>query len=431
MNKTKKPLAVTRGRAALAAALLSGTLLAALPADAAEVLKFWTFLATQGTDPRSAALREVVDGFNKSQAKWEVQVESINFARIDNVAIQSTAAGQGPDVLNIYTDQLAMHVAAKTVRPLDDLVGAGWASEAKDFAVSTDFFRFDGKLMAIPWEARVWLLWYRKDQLAAAGLGVPKTLDELKAAAAKISTDGSMGFGFGASTAALGAGAVEAFVPLYWAAGGRLFGPDGKTMINGEAGVKTLSFIRDLVQANAMKKTVASMSVEDALTGVKAGTLSMTLMGSYRVGAARAAAATAENLVTAPVPGWTAAAPAPARVADQTLAIGANSKHPDGALAFIRWYTSPASQVAFARAGVMPSRLSTYADPKFAELPNAAELKSWAEYLHAHGRMEATPADFPKLSAAIATAMQRVIVQNADPKTALDEAAAAYDGGRS
>ena len=422
-----RKLEMNARRIAFAALFAVGALVASVPAGAAEVLKFWTFLATQGTDPRSAALREVVDSFNKSQTKWEVQVESINFARIDNVAIQATAAGQGPDIINIYSDQLAMHVAAKTIQPLDPLVGPGWANEAKDFAVSTDFFKFDGKLMSVPWEARVWLLWYRKDQLGAAGLPVPKTLDELKSSAAKISTDASMGFGFGASTAALGAGAVETFVPLFWGAGGTLFDAKGKTTINDAAGVKTLSFIRDLVQANAMKRTAASMSVEDALTGVKAGTISMTLMGSFRVGAGRAAPATAETLMTAPVPGWTADKPTPARVASQTLGVGANTKHADGALAFIRHYTSPASQIAFARAGVMPSRLSTYNDPQIATLSNAAELRSWAEYLHANGRMEATPADFPKLSAAIATAMQRVIVQNADPKAALDEAASAYN----
>jgi multiple sugar transport system substrate-binding protein len=420
----------TRPRWALAATALATALVCALPAEAAEVLKFWTFLATQGTDPRSTALREVVDGFNKSQSKWEVQVESINFARIDNVVIQSTAAGQGPDILNVYSDQLAMHVAAKTVKPLDALLGPDWTKEAKDFAVSPEFFRFGGAQMAIPWEARVWLLWYRKDLLDAAGFGVPKTVDELKAAGAKITTDAAMGFGFGASTAALGAGAVEAFIPLYWGAGGKLFDASGKTLIAGEAGVKTLTLMRDLVAAGAMKKTVASMSVEDALTSVKAGTLSMTLMGSFRVGAARASATTEKTLLTAPVPGWTKDAPSPARIAGQTLTIGANSKHADGALAFIRWYTSPASQVAFAKAGVMPSRLATYESDEMKKLGNYAELRGWADYLHAHGRMEATPADFPKLSAAIATAMQRVIVQGADPKAALDEAAAAYNDQR-
>lgn len=421
MKTCKRRTCLQLGAGALAAGMF------AAPARAAQPLKFWTFLATQGTDPRSVALREVVEGFNRSQSKWEVSVESINFARFDNVVIQATAAGQGPDMLNVYTDQLPMHVAAATVAPLDAQLGAGWATEAKDFAVSPDFMRFGGKLMAVPWEARVWLLWYRQDLLAAAGLSVPKTLDELKAAAAKLSNDTAMGFGFGASTGALGAGAIEAFVPIFWGAGGTLFDAQGKTLINSDAGVKTMTWLREMVAANAMKKTVVGMSVEDALTSVKAGTIDMTVMGSYRVGAARAAAATGDKLLTAPVPGWNAGKPSPARVASQTLALGANSKHPDGAWAFIQYYLRPESQMAFARAGVMPSRLSTYALPDFDKLPNAAELRQWAAYLHENGKMEATPKDFSMLSEALAIAIQRTVVQGMDPKQALDEAARAYN----
>src|SRR5438132_9082410 len=115
-------------------------------------LMFWTFLATQGTDPRSTALRNVVESFNKSQTKYAVKVESINFARIDNVVIQSTAAGQGPDILNVYTDQLPMHVAAKTVLPLDAYFTKLPAAAQKDFVMDLDFLRYDAKLMALPWE---------------------------------------------------------------------------------------------------------------------------------------------------------------------------------------------------------------------------------------------------------------------------------------
>src|SRR4029453_11397204 len=169
-------------------------------------LTFWTFLATQGTDPRSKALTSIVEGFNKSQSKYAVKVESINFARIDNVVIQSTAAGQGPDILNVYTDQLPMHVAAKTVQALDPYFAKLPATAQKDFVMDLDFVRYDGKLMELPWETRVWLLWYRKDLLDKASTGVPKTTDELAQVAAKISNAQGMGFGFGASTGALGAG---------------------------------------------------------------------------------------------------------------------------------------------------------------------------------------------------------------------------------
>ena len=395
-------------------------------------LSFWTFLATQGTDPRSTALRNVVDSFNKSQSSWVVKVESINFARIDNVVIQSTAAGQGPDILNVYTDQLPMHVAAKTIAPLNALFAKLPAGTDKDFVFDLDFMRYNGQLMALPWETRVWLLWYRKDLLDKAGLAVPRNVDELQLVAGKLTTDQAMGFGFGASTAALGAGAMEAFIPLFWGAGGSLFDARGNTTINSDAGVKVLSLLRDMVtKSKGMRSTVAAMSVEDALTGIKSGTIDMTLMGSFRVGAARNAAATGSNLQTAPVPGWGGDKPSPARLAGQTLTIGANSKHQDGAWAFIQHYLSPASQLEFARAGVMPSRVSSYGDKFFKDDPAAKEMQQWTDYAKQHGRMEKTPKDFSKLSEEISKAMQKVILQGADPKAALDEAAAAYNAQRS
>jgi ABC-type glycerol-3-phosphate transport system substrate-binding protein len=396
-------------------------------------LTFWTFLATQGTDPRSTALRNVVESFNKSQTRYAVKVESINFARIDNLVIQSTAAGQGPDILNVYSDQLPMHVAAKTVLPLDAQFAKLPAAAQKDFVFDLDFMLYDGKLMALPWETRVWLLWYRKDLLDKAGVRVPRNTDELQQVAARISSDQVMGFGFGASTAALGAGAMEAFLPLFWSAGGQVFDAKGNATINSDAGVRVLALFKDMVEkSKGMRSTVSGMSVEDALTAVRAGSMGMTMMGSFRVGAARNAAATGQNLQTAPVPGMGGGdKPAPARLAGQTLTMGANVRDAEGAWLFIQHYLSPASQLEFAKAGVMPSRPSSYQDAFFRDDAAAKDLAAWSEYAKQHGRMEKTPKDFSKLSEEIAKAIQKVLVQGAAPKAALDEAAAAYNAQRS
>ena len=394
-------------------------------------LTFWTFLTTQGSDPRSAALRNVVEGFNKSQSKYAIKVESINFARIDSVVIQSTAAGQGPDILNVYTDQLPMHVAAKTIAPLDPYFATLPSGTDKDFTFDLNLFRYKDKLMALPWETRVWLLWYRKDVLDKYGVAVPRSVDELQQVSAKISSDQAMGFAFGASTAALGAGAMEAFIPLFWAAGGTLFDAKGETTINSDAGVKVLSLYRDMVEkSKGMKSSVVGMSIEDTLTGIKSGTIDMSLMGSFRLGAARNAAATGNNLQTAPIPGWTTDKPSPTRIAGQTLTIGANSKNPEGAWAFIQYFLSQPSQLEFAKAGAMPSRISSYSDRFFKDDASAKEMLQWSDYAKRYGRMEKTPEDFSKLSEGIAKAMQKVLLQGVAPKAALDEAASAYNAQR-
>ena len=55
-------------------------------------------------------------------------------------------------ILNVYTDQLPMHVAAKTVQTLDPYFAKLPAGAQKDFVFDLDFMRYDGKLMALPAE---------------------------------------------------------------------------------------------------------------------------------------------------------------------------------------------------------------------------------------------------------------------------------------
>ena len=81
--------------------------------------------------------------------------------------------------------------------------------------------------------------------------------------------------------------------------------------------------------------------------------------------------------------------PSPARIGGQTLTIGANSKEQEGAWQFIQYYMSPASQLEFAKAGVMPSRVSTYDDKFFKDDPAAKDMQQWTDYAKkfgAHGK---------------------------------------------
>jgi len=394
---------------------------------AATPIKFWTFLTVDSPDPRSAALKGVIEGFNKSQSEYEVQIQSINYGRIDNQVIQATAAGEGPDVLNVYSDLLPMHIAAKTIVPLDEFVAKMSAADRDDFVVKLNLFQTGGKQMAIPWESRVWLLWYRKDLFEKAGLQPPKTLDELAADAGKLTTPQLMGFTMGVSTGNLGAGAYETFIPLLWASGGDLTDANGKATFQSDAGVKALTWLRELAtKYQGMRTTVVSMTADDMVNSMKAGTAATILGGSYRVAAARAGNLPPDAIATAPVPGWTADKPAPARVASQTLTIGANSKSKDGAWKFIQYYLSPQSQLAFAKASVMPVRGSVYKDAFF-QTPQGQETQRWATYAREQGRLTRTPTDFAKLSELLAKAIQEVLLKGADPKAALTNAANEYN----
>ena len=67
------------------------------------------------------------------------------------------------------------------IRPLDDLV----AKHGGDLK-SSQLIKVNGKIMAVAFMANAQHLMYRKDVLADLGISVPKTYEEMLAAAEKI-----------------------------------------------------------------------------------------------------------------------------------------------------------------------------------------------------------------------------------------------------
>lgn len=391
-------------------------------------LSMWTFLDPAGTDPRGKALAEIVSTFNSSHPQVRVTVTSINYAKIDAQVIQATAAGVGPDIVNIYTDQLPEHVAAGTIQSMDQYARPWLAQEGNNYLFPIQSTTYAGKIMALPWEMRVWLLWYRTDLYKQYGLSVPTTLTQLVSEAAQLRQDTggkTTGFAIGMSQGGLGADFMEKFQPLLWAYGGDLLTSSGKAAFQGPAGVSAMTWLKSLVTDGAMGTDMLNVTADDVLSGIQAGTIGMADEGSFRVAAARTSLGT--NLGTAPMPGLTAAAPLPTLSAGQTLAIGKDSKYPAQAWEFIQYYLSDASQLLMANAGELPVLNSVYSASVLATGPQANELKVWRQYLSKYGRVARQPANYAQLAQIVVQAAQNIMYHDAPIPATLATAASQYD----
>ena len=402
------------------------------PARAEPVeLSLWIFLDPDGTDPRGHALKRVVDSFNAKHSDVNVKVNSVHWAKIDSLAIQATAAGKGPDLLNIYTNQLAMHVGAETIRPLTSYAEPWLKRMDTEYAFPIAATTFGDQIMAVPWELRVFLLWYRKDALEEAGLALPATLDEVAVMGGKLREafgEQSVGFAVGLSEKQYGAQFAETFFPILWANGGRVFDDQGKAAFHGDAGVEAMRWFRDAVHKHkVIGREGVTMGIDEITSGVRAGTVFMTVGGSMRVAAARTGVG--GNLATAPLPGLTADKPAPGLIAGQTMAIGKNTKHPDKAWIFIEHFLSKESQLEFASASVMPVLASAYDDPTIASTSQGPELKMWMEYVRDHGMMERLPEDYTQLAEKMAKAAQQIVYNDAPIRETLAKVAKDYNAG--
>jgi ABC-type glycerol-3-phosphate transport system substrate-binding protein len=129
------------------------------------------------------------------------------------------------------------------IRPLDDLV----AKYGKDLQPS-QLIKIDGKVMAIAFMANAQHLMYRKDVLADLGLEVPKTYEDMLAAAKVIREKGVMKNPIGGAYAA-GWNLAQEFNNMFLGYGGAFFKKgSAEPSVNSEAGVQALTMMKSLTE---------------------------------------------------------------------------------------------------------------------------------------------------------------------------------------
>lgn len=182
-------------------------------------------------------------------AKWDTQVkitllgenERRAKARLD----ESTGAGT---YQVIYMDEanLAEYVANKWIYPLKDVVPASY--DLADFRTDlSNVATMDGTLYYAPFVGGGDILMYRKDILKAAGIAVPKTLDELVAAIKKVNDPAKGLYGWSARGQRGSGMNVWRWTPFFRAMGGEWL-KDGKPDFNSAAAVKATELYIDLMK---------------------------------------------------------------------------------------------------------------------------------------------------------------------------------------
>ena len=127
------------------------------------------------------------------------------------------------------------------IRPLDTLVAKHGRGLKKHQLIT-----INGKIMAVAFMANAQHLYYRKDILARAGVGVPTSYDEVLSAANAITAKGIMDYPFALNTKK-GWNLGEEFVNMYLGYKGQLFKPGSAVAsVNNAKGVAALKMIKSL-----------------------------------------------------------------------------------------------------------------------------------------------------------------------------------------
>ncbi|MCY4258713.1 MAG: ABC transporter substrate-binding protein [Rhodobacteraceae bacterium] len=177
--------------------LITGLLLA-LPVQAISETVRITLWHMEQPPHRVERIQTLIDEFNAANPDIVVNQEPQNWGEIYAKAPAAIAAGAGPDMLFAIPD----------FAPILKDIGALTSVQAfvEDLDAEHDFvdssveaYSYDGGVWAVPLYNMTLNLWYRKSVFEEAGLDVPASWDEWRAAAEALTADGRFGMGLPAN----------------------------------------------------------------------------------------------------------------------------------------------------------------------------------------------------------------------------------------
>jgi multiple sugar transport system substrate-binding protein len=147
---------------------------------------------------RVARIQELIDEFNAANPDVVVKQEPQNWGEIYAKAPAAVAAGAGPDMLFAIPDFAPILKGIGALTSVEDFVAE--LDARHDFVDSAvEAYTYDGGVWAVPLYNMTMHLWYRPSVLEAAGIAVPTTWEEWRAAAEALTVDGQYGMGLPAN----------------------------------------------------------------------------------------------------------------------------------------------------------------------------------------------------------------------------------------
>ena len=179
--------------------------------------------------------------FNASHDDIDLTVEVVSWNDISTVVTTRITGNAAPDILNI--DLFAAYQDEGLLLPAKDYVSD--ETYAKLYPAFLDQSVVDGTVWAIPDLASARAMYYNKDILDAAGVEVPTTWDELKAACEAIKAYDSSIYPWGIDMTTDEGQA--AFAYYIWNNGSDFTDADGNWILNDPKNVEAIEFAIGLV----------------------------------------------------------------------------------------------------------------------------------------------------------------------------------------
>lgn len=335
-------------------------------------------------------------------------------------------------VINLEGGSPGFDVMMLDVIWVPEFAQAGWLLDltpmlepgelAPHFPAAIEAATHQERVWAIPWIMNVGLLYYRADLLAKYGLEPPETYADLVAQIKQIQgaeqdprLDGFLWQGKQYE------GLVVNVLEGLWANGTRLLGPDGTIFPDPERAEEVLAFLRMLIDTGLSPAWVTAADEELTRRPFGNGRAIFLRSWPYAMDLFDLPGSAVRGKVgIAPLPHHSHGTQGVGATGGAHLGIHRRTRHPEAALALVRFLTSEAAQKAMA-AGVAlnPTRMQLYHDPELVkDHPNLPRIHSLA----AAGRPRPVTPYYLMLSTTLQPEFSAVLVGVKTPRQTMTQA---------
>jgi multiple sugar transport system substrate-binding protein len=368
------------------------------------------------TTAQQAAVTGIFADYEKQNPNVKIELLSLPFPVLRQRLVVAARAGDPPDVA--YVDgRWVPEMAAPGL--LADVTGSVARLDRSDwFAEPWRGATLGGRIYAVPDRIDPWMVYYNTELFQKAGItAFPKTMDELAAAAVKLTGAGVYGWGLiGAKDASL----ISRYINFLYAFHGDLLTPDGKKSAFAQPeSVAALRFYTDLlVKHKAAQPSAMANGLNDVNQLFMTGKVGMIIDGPWRQGSLREQA---PNLKWALAELPPVAGKAPRYLTSSWYyTVFKGSKNQDAAFRFIEFLVRPENMAK--SVVTLPARKSAARDPRFA----TAAYKPWVDAIP-HAVPFTVTDKFTEIADVVGDAVQQVLGGRADAEKAAADASRKID----
>lgn len=394
-------------RSALAALTASATVALGLTGCAATPDPDTITVLNSATDTAEHTKNQKFFDRCAQQLGLHVKQLSVPADQVSSKALRMASSHSLTDILELDGSELPQFAEAEGLRRLSDL-GVDTSGFSRS-AVSLG--SYEGTRYGVARAVNSLALYYNPDLLKKAGVTPPRTWDELRTAARKLTGDGTYGLAFSASPNADG---VYQFLPFFWSAGG------DEAHLNNGKGAAALRLWKKMVADKSVSKAVVNWNQQDVNDQFVAGRAAMMINGPWQVPVLSAQQKVDWDVAGIPVPESGGKAVSPIGGTVMTVPKSDDTDREKNAAKILNCLNSPKNQLAWGQAmNNVPARTTaarTYAakNPKLAPFVDLIST--------ARSRTARVGTRWPTVSDALAHAFQSVLTGRGSPQAALRHA---------